>query len=366
MRTVVGKMLESGDLSFRDFMEIALYHPTGGYYSGARNPVGKAADYVTAPLLSPVFSHTLGKLISEFPGRTGYGVSTVVDVGCGDGRLIHTLYLSIDAENRSRTRFVGVDRDLSRLDPAIRENPDLTFVRSLGEVPRGNTQLVISNELFDAFPFARLVMRGEHIHELWVTERDGELGWTEHEATAEYEDYFAERGIELTDGQFADLSLEWQAYYADLCVFVDRGMIVTLDYGFSEDQLFHPRFRRFGTAASYSQQRVTRDLLQDPGLRDITAHINFTDLIRTGERAGFDTLFFDRQAKFLLSLGAAEHELFAPIEEVASLERGLELRQAREDARRLILPDGIGEDIRVLVQSRGIPAEEWSIQRKLY
>ncbi len=253
-----------------------------------------------------------------------------------------------------------------RVDPAILENQNLKFVQTLGDVPPGDAQLVISNELFDAFPFARLVMRDEHVHELWVTERDGELEWTEHEAAAEYEDYFAERGIELVDGQFADLSLEWQAYYSDLCKFVDRGMIVTLDYGFPEEQLFHPRFRRFGTAASYSQQRVTRDLLHDPGLRDITAHMNFTDLIRTGERAGFDTLFFDRQAKFLLSLGAAEHELFAPIENVHSLESGLELRQSREDARRLVLPDGIGEDIRVLVQSRGIPAEEWSFQRKLY
>ena len=181
-----------------------------------------------------------------------------------------------------------------------------------------------------------------------------------------YEDYFAERGLELTSGQFADLSLEWQAYYADVCAFVERGLIVTLDYGFPEDQLFHPRFRRFGTAASYTQQRVTRDLLQDPGWRDLTAHINFTDLIRTGERAGHRTLFFDRMAKFLLALGVAEHELFAPIQDVESLEGGLEVRQWREDARRLILPDGIGEDIRVLVQSRGMPEEGWSFQRKLF
>lgn len=347
-------------------MEVALYHPLSGYYSGPRNPVGKAADYVTAPALSPVFSASVGKLISEFLSRSGEVASTVVDIGCGDGTLIHSLCEAIDKKSRSPLQFVGVDRTLGRLDPSVRQNSSLEFVRTLGEVPRNNAQLVISNELFDAFPFARLVMRDEHIHELWVTERDGELDWTEHEAPAEYEYYFAERGLELADGQFADLSLEWQAYYAELCAFVERGLIVTLDYGFPEDQLFHPRFRRFGTAASYTQQRVTRDLLQDPGWRDITAHINFSDLIRTGERAGNRTLFFDRQAKFLLALGAAEHELFAPVEEVKSLESGLELRERREDARRLILPDGIGEDIRVLVQSRGVPEDGWSFQRKLF
>jgi SAM-dependent MidA family methyltransferase len=261
-------------------------------------------------------------------------------------------------------RFFGVDRSLSRIAVSQQSGPH--FVQTLDEVPSDGPTLLIANELFDAFPFARLVQRDEHLHELWVTDREGQLDWCEKEASAEYEDYFASRGIELADGQFADVSLEWSAYYADLCRFADRALIVTLDYGFPQEQLFHPRFRRFGTAASYSQQRVTRDLLNNPGEQDLTAHINFTDLISTGERAGFTTLFFDRQAKFLLSLGITDHPLFAPIEEVASAEEGLRTREAREDARRLVLPDGIGEEIRVLVQSRGLTTEGWSFQRKLY
>ena len=169
-------------------MEVALYHPFFGYYSGPRNPVGKAADYVTAPVLSPVFSDSFGKLISEFLSRSGDGVSTVVDIGCGDGRLIHSLSQAVAENDRSRLHFVGVDRTLGRVDPAVRGAASVEFVSTLGEVARNNAQLIISNELFDAFPFARLVMRDEHIHELWVTERDGELDWTEHEASAEYED----------------------------------------------------------------------------------------------------------------------------------------------------------------------------------
>ena len=175
-----------------------------------------------------------------------------------------------------------------------------------------------------------------------------------------YEDYFAARGIELEDGQFADLSLEWEAYYRDIATFVRRGMIVTFDYGFPQEQLFRSRVRRFGTAAAYRAQRVTRDLLSSPGEQDLTAHINFTDLMRAGEEAGFSTLFFDRQAKFLLALGAAEHALIqgqaATVEEL----------EKKDNARRLILPDGIGEDIRVLVQSRGLPADQWTFQKKLY
>jgi SAM-dependent MidA family methyltransferase len=150
--------------------------------------------------------------------------------------------------------------------------------------------------------------------------------------------------------------------------FVTRGLIVTLDYGYPAKKLFHPRARRFGTAAAYSRQRVHRDLLSDPGEQDLTAHINFTDLERAGERQGARTLFFDVLAKFLLGIGVTEHDLFKPVHELSieSAEEGLQLIEARDEARRLILPDGMGEDLRVLVQAKGVSFENWSFQRPLF
>ena len=352
MQDVIHNLLQDSDLSFRDFVEIALYHPGLGYYARPVSPVGKTADYVTSPAISPVFEYSLSRLVGEFMSRNTDGISSIVDIGCGDGSLINTLYV-----DDPRARFFGVDRSLDRL----RGGP-ATFVRDLSSVEKNDFQLVITNELFDAFPFARLVMRDEHLHELWVTERNGELDWTEHEAGFVYEAYFADRGIELEDGQFADVSLEWEAFYADLCRFVTRGLIVTFDYGTVESKLFRGRVHRFGTAAAYANQRVSRDLLANPGEQDVTAHINFSDLQRAGEREGFATLFFDVQAKFLLSLGAHHHELLQPNENVDSLE----LREQREEAKRLILPDGIGEDIRVLVQARDVKLEGWSFQQKLF
>lgn len=353
MRSLISKLLQYRDLSYRDFVEVALYHPGLGYYGRPVSPIGKAADYVTSPAISPVFGYSLGRLISEFLSRNNDGVCSIVDIGCGDGSLIHNLYV-----DHPRARFFGVDRSLER----VTRNPRVHFATELSQVDRNDYQLVFSNELFDAFPFARLVMRGDRLHELWVTEHNGELDWTEHEADPVFAQYFAEQGITLEDGQFADVSLEWQRVYDDICRFVARGLIVTFDYGQQAAKLFRGRVRRFGTAATYSQHRVSRDLLANPGEQDVTAHINFSDLQRGGERSGFATLFFDIQAKFLLSLGAHEHELLQPNEHVDSLE----LREKREEAKRLILPDGIGEEIRVLVQGRGIPLDGWSFQRKLF
>ena len=368
LNRVIANLLQSGDLTFRDFVEVALYHPELGYYSRAASPVGKGGDYVTSPSLSPVFAFALGNLIREFISRNEGAVSSIVDIGCGDGSLLNALAAEAGSAAES-IRWFGVDRSLARVTDQALANRSLRFVTSIDEVPRDGVQLFISNELFDALPFARLVMRGEHLHELWVTAADEEsFEWREYEAPAPYEYYFHERGIELVDGQFADLSLEWEAFYGDLAARLERGLLVTFDYGYPGAQLFHSRVRRFGTAAAYSQQRVMRDLLSNPGGQDLTAHINFTDLERAGERHGLQTLFFDRQAKFLLANGITGHPLFTPVHEVgiSSTEEGLALIEAREEARRLVLPDGIGHDIRVLVQGKGVPMEGWSFQRKLF
>jgi len=363
LRDELRNLLQYGYLTFRDFMELALYHPELGYYARPENPVGKGGDYVTAPSLSPVFSFAIAGLVREFLSRCEGEVSTIVDVGCGDGSLIRDVAQQV---GEGGAKFFGVDRELGRVDESTRKLVD--FVQTIDEVPTSDCTLIFSNELFDAFPVARLVQRGEHLHELWVHEREGELDWSEHEAPAPYDDYFAKRGIELADGQFADLSLEWELFYEDLVRRVKRGLVVTIDYGFAQQKLFHPRIRRFGTAAAYAQQRVTRDLLAHPGEQDLTAHINFTDLERAGERHGFTTLFFDSLAKFLLAVGVTQHDLFRPVHEMVAedVHEGLALLQAREDARRLILPDGIGEDLRVLVQVKGMSTEKWSFEKRLF
>src|SRR5260221_4225638 len=92
MREVLRNMLHYGDLSFRDFVELALYHPEHGYYATSAARVGKGGDYVTSPSLSPVFAYALSGLVAGFLRRSGPGVSTIVDIGCGDGSLIYSLY----------------------------------------------------------------------------------------------------------------------------------------------------------------------------------------------------------------------------------------------------------------------------------
>src|ERR1043165_10151967 len=143
MRDVLRNMLQYGDLPFQDFVEVALYHPEFGYYTRAASPVGKEGDFITGPSLSPAFSYAIGNLVREFVGLNPGVVSTIVDVGSGAGELVRTLQ---GVENAG---IYGIDRG-----------------QSIFDLPRNSAQLIISNELFDALPFARLGRRGDELHEL--------------------------------------------------------------------------------------------------------------------------------------------------------------------------------------------------------
>jgi Uncharacterized conserved protein len=358
------KLLEDGSLPFIEFMRIALYDPLRGYYTGPSNPVGPSGDYITAGAMSPVFSFALSRLAGEFVDRSGDALCGIVDIGCGDGRLIRGIMDSMPADRRARCRFFGIDQSLSR----VQGIPGIELATSIDEVPEGLALLVFSNELFDAMPFARLAQRSSGLSELTVRRTGDELDWGERPAPAEYEEYFAARGITLEEGQFADISLAWSYEYARIARKVSRGLIVTIDYGFPQAKLFDVRIRRYGTAGAFHQQLVSRDLLARPGEQDLTAHINFSDLQCAGEDEAFSTLLFTRQALFLLSLGITEHELFRPSHEleVESLESAVSKVDERQAARRLVLPDGIGEEMRVLVQARGLDPAPWCFNKRLF
>src|SRR4051812_25268858 len=135
---VLRKSLIHSDLSFRDFVELALYHPQFGYYSGSRSPAGQEGDFITSPLLSPLFPDILGNLVNEFLSRSGDGMSQVVDIGCGEGALIRELARAQarDAcepagEDASVPLFYALDRSLTRAIP----DPRVTYVSSLAEIP---------------------------------------------------------------------------------------------------------------------------------------------------------------------------------------------------------------------------------------
>ncbi|MEJ2085381.1 MAG: SAM-dependent methyltransferase, partial [Acidobacteriota bacterium] len=192
----------------------------------------------------------------------------------------------------------------------------------------------------------RLIGRDDgSVGELWVDCEEARFEYRPGELSKpELQQMVDRMRLELAPGQVADLSPEWRPTYGRLASCLESGLLVTCDYGFERAQLLDPRIRPHGTLACHSRQQVHRRALHDVGKQDLTAHVDFTTLREEGERLGLETLALTRQASWLVACGIFEDLEGASAEE-------------RVDARTLLDPAGMGEEIRVLVQGRGVTAD---------
>lgn len=316
----------SGPIPFARFMEEALYG-AGGYYARAELPIGESGDFVTGSSLSPLFGRATANLLQALDSTLGR-TAGLMEAGFGSGAHLGAV-----------REALADDRVLYGWDRIARKLPNgVTPVEALDELRVEG--IVFSYELFDALPVHRLVRRGAELVELLVgVSEDGAFEWVEGPLTSPSLADLPR--AELEDGQIADLSPEWAPLYVRLASCLERGLLVTCDYGFETRKLYDPRVRMHGTLACYRDQQVHRDPFIWVGEQDLTAHVDFSVLIEEGERAGLETLAFTRQAPWLAALGMLEGH-----ENASS--------RNRFEALQLMELDGMGEEIRVLVQGRGV------------
>lgn len=322
---------------FSSFMEEALYGE-GGYYRREALAIGEDGDFVTGSSLSPLFGRATARLLQRLDAILDCPAD-LLEAGYGTGaHLAHVL--SSLSENESAVRHVQA------WDRVPRPVPDgAAAVSDLSEIPDGEIEgLIFSYELFDALPFHRLIARADgSIGELWVDRgENGGFAWREGDLSdPTLLGLLHDPDVELQPGQIADLAPGWAPLYGTLARKLGRGLLVTCDYGYERERLLDPRVRMHGTLACYSRQRVHRNPFVLVGEQDLTAHVDFTALIRAGEAAGLTTYAFSRQALWLAACGLFEDLQGAPAE-------------TRMAAMALLDGEGMGVDIRVLVQGRGI------------
>ncbi len=334
----------TGPVTFATFMEEALYGPEG-YYSATRLQIGEDGDFVTGSSFSPLFARSTATVVRRLSGQLGGGAD-YLEAGYGNGDHLLEVARSLGAD--SGHRVWGWDR-VSR--PLVIDDGSAAVERleSLETIAAAQVNgVVFSYELFDALPFHRLIGReGGVVGELWVElDRQGEFCWRE-DGLSDPDLVDLLGGSLLEVGQIADLSPGWVPLYERLVNRLGRGILVTCDYGFLRRRLFDRRVRFSGTLACYSEQRVHRNPFVRIGRQDLTAHLDFSSLMEAGERLGLTTLGLSRQALWLASTG-----LFAQLEGADAT--------VREQAMRLLDGDGMGEEIRVLVQARGVSAEAFT------
>jgi SAM-dependent MidA family methyltransferase len=313
---LAAEIRRNGPIPFRRFMEVALYHPAHGYYRRGRDPFGRHGDYFTAEQIQPVFGILMAQRIRQLRREMGSPREfTVVELGAGRREM---------AEAFAEWKYVPVDLDS-------------------GEMPEKFAGVVFSNEFFDALPVDAAVYQDGAFHEQRVALEDGGFRWrTGMVVGANADRYLRRYYAPPEEGRWYEVNLEAVAWLERMSAVLTEGYVLSVDYGFTRAESV--RFPA-GTLMGYQRHTAREDVLEEAGLRDITAHVNFSALEESGAAFGLVTERFETLAQTLVSAGEADQ--FA-----AALGAGGGAGELRRRMQLKTLLFGMGETFRVLLQRK--------------
>jgi SAM-dependent MidA family methyltransferase len=339
----IGAELSAGRnwVSFARYMELALYEPGLGYYSGGATKLGQPGDFVTAPELGTLFARTLARQVAALlePG------AAILEFGAGSGALAAALldvlpagqpYLivepSAELAERQRARLGARAQWLARLPERFRG-------------------VVLANEVLDAMPVHAVAWTRGGIAERGVCANGGALAWSERPASGAVLAAARATGIELPpSGRYeSELGLAGRAWVAALAGMIEAGTVLIVDYGFPAREFYHPQ-RSMGTLMCHYRHRAHGDPFYLPGLQDITAHVDFSALAHAAADAGLEVVGYASQADFLVNCGITD------ILGAADASDARRYAPLAAQAQKLLSPAEMGELFKVLAFGRGAAA----------
>ncbi len=361
---ISSEITRNGPIPFVRFMELALYHPLYGYYmrqsdSVEHERIGWSGDFYTSSDVHPILGRAVAaqaRQMDELLGRpTPF---TIVEMGAGKGLFARDCLAAIHAEQdefASRVRYVLIERS-----PAMRElqrrnlapwfnKPGLvTWVEGFdGLATQSVTGLFFSNELIDAFPVHRVQVTAGRTEELYVDYRYGRfVNCLKPLSMAKLDQYLAQLNPTWPEGYRTEVNLLAMDWMEQVAQRMDRGFVMTIDYGHTAQDLYGPE-RRDGTFLCYFRQQANDDPFIRIGEQDMTAHVDFSSLASVGETQGLHVTGFTNQMSFLMGLGA--EEMIGRLDPESPAFRA---------AIHLLKPNGMGNTFKVLIQHKGISCPE--------
>ena len=355
-----------GRITFATFMDLVLSHPDYGYYRSPERRPGRGGDFLTAPETTPWFGFMVARQIAECWERLGRPEPfTIREIGSGIGGLAYdviaalldnhpelraSLVYRLAEPNRHRQAEAVAAMTTAGLgDVVIAENTDLP--------PESIPGVVLANEVADALPVHRLVVRDGRLAERYVTWRDDAFAETEGEVSdpslgEPLLDRLRSEGVTLSDGDRLDVSPASVEWFRSAARGLGRGYLLTIDYGYPAAELYRGH-RLGGTLRTYSGHVAGDDPFVRVGHQDLTSHVDFSALIAGGEAEGLTLAGLTQQSLFLERLGLGQVLLDAQETEGMTTAEYFALRSA---VFRLIDPGGMGR-FHVLAMARHAPVD---------
>ena len=327
---------DGGWLAFDRFMALALYAPGLGYYAAGQGQIGRmpaqGSDFVTAPEISSYFGKALASSVAEALAHTH--TNAVLEFGAGNGTLAVQLLEALGDAVQSYT--------IVEVSGALRERQAQTLaafgsrVQWVSELPDSINAVVVGNEVLDAMPVHLLQRTAGVWHERGVV-------WDEASCAFVWQDRVTNlrppMDIEGAHDYLTEIHPQALAFIRSVGERLQRGAMFLIDYGFPEAEYYHAQ-RHMGTLMCHQAHRSDGDPLQSVGLKDITAHVDFTGVALAAQEVGLQVLGYTSQAHFLLNNG-----LLGLLENATVADRAM--------AQKLITEHEMGELFKVIALGRG-------------
>jgi SAM-dependent MidA family methyltransferase len=342
---------QDGWISFARYMELALYAPDLGYYSGGAAKLGKDGDFTTAPEMTALFGETLAHVIGELLVQSA---PHILEFGAGTGKLAADILTECAAAGITVESYAIVELSgelRARQQEFLANFPQ---VKWLDAMPTAFSGVVVGNEVLDAMPVSLLVKTADGWHERGVTCSDGRFAFEDRACDPSLVEQIPDADL-LPDGYLTEVHAIAAGFVQSLAAMLGAGMEQTgkggaallIDYGFPAGEYYLDQ-RSAGTLMCHYRHHSHDNPFYLPGLQDITAHVDFTAMAYAAVRNGLEMVGYMSQAGFLLAAGLAARLLqTSPNDHRQYLPK-------TNAVQKLTSPAEMGELFKVLVVGKGV------------
>ena len=346
-----------GAMAFSRFMELALYAPQLGYYSGGAAKLGASGDFTTAPEISPLFGAALARAAAAIIAQSA---PDIIEFGAGTGKLARDVLaalarMGVAVESYTIIELSGELR--ARQQEALKDLPQVRWIEGF---PDNFSGVVLANEVLDAMPVELVIRKDGAWQRQMVTVEAGEFAFVQQPLPEPLALQLMRQipdAEQLPEGYVTEIHPVAEGFMASLAGMMQhgRGAAILVDYGFPARE-FYVDQRTGGTLMCHYRHHAHPAPFYLPGLQDITAHVDFTAMALAAQDAGLAVLAYMKQASFLLACGIGELLLETDPEDALRY-----LPQARA-VQKLVSPAEMGELFKVLVVGQGVELPEPVVQ----
>lgn len=366
---IINEIRESGPMPFSRFFNLALYHPQLGYYTGPQAVFGEAGDFITAPLISDLFSRSLANQVREIASLMASMDETksqdfdILEIGAGNGTMARDLLLALKATDELPSRYLILE-----VSPDLKARQRALIAESLPEYidqvewidipPQAAWNgVIIANEVLDALTVERFKIHEGKPHYIDVDiELDDENRSVRfvsrlRPADAALQRFYQsllDKGYTLLEGTETEYCPALESWLPPLFEHLEKGVALFIDYGYDEREYYRPE-RTTGTLIAHYQHRAHEEFYLYPGLQDLTANVNFTQVATLLVEMGLNFLGYTAQAYFLMGNGLQE---MVKAEQEALAEKGdkndIGWYELSQKVQQLVHPEEMGERFKVL------------------